>query len=378
MTIKVSSAVEVADEPQKTKTIAGSGPAVELGRSASNCPRAGQRPDEMKPSSLLIAAAAGTASALLFAGVVLQSSSAVTLALAAPIPIAIASLGWGTVAGAIAAIASALVIVALSGSWAGALLLIVAMTGPAAIAGHLLGLAQPLGDQAHDDPNMAANQNEAGPGQAPQPAPPKLLWYPLDRVLFAIALMATLACLGLGWYFGYDVEALKPEIVAALSEGGTAAQVSEAELDNVAALLLNLVPLVQPAVLTLTLVVGLYLGAWIVRTSGRLPRPKDDLPTAAHLPPVALFVFVTALAVSFLPGTIALAATVVMGAFGMAFTLVGLARLHARSRGRSNRGLLLFASYAGIVILSFPILIFTIMGLADTWRQLRAPPTDSA
>lgn len=328
----------------------------------------------MKPSSLLIAAAAGTASALLFAGVVLQSSSAVSLALAAPIPIYIASLGWGTVAGVLAAIASSLVIVALSGSWAGAFLLMVAMTGPAAFAGHLAGLAQPLGDPSDTDRNLAANQNADGPREASPPTPPKLLWYPLDRVLFAIAVMASLACLGLGWYFGYDVEALKPEIVAALSEGGTAAQVSQAELDNVAALLLNLVPLVQPAVLTLTLVVGLYLAAWIVRTSGRLPRPKDDLPTAVHLPPVALFVFVTALAISFLSGTIALAATVVIGAFGMAFTLVGLARLHVRSRGRSNRGLLLFASYAGIVILSFPILIFTAMGLADTWRRLRTPP----
>ena len=317
----------------------------------------------MNLSKLLIATAAGAASALLFAGLVLQSGSAVTLALAAPIPIFIASLGWGSVAGALAAIVSAVLVAALSGIVSGGVLLFVSMTLPAAIVGHLAGLARPAADPA-PSANIA-NGPEASP---------LLIWYPLERILFAIALMTAVACVGLGWYLGYDVAAMKPEIVDALQQSGDAQQLSAVEIDTVATLLLSLIPLVQPAVLALTLNVGLYLAAWITRISNRLPRPKDDIPTALHLPPLALLIFAAGLAASFLSGPAEHVALVVCGAFGMAFTFVGIARLHARTRGRSNRGLLLFASYAAIIFLSFPLFVFTCLGVYDTVKRMRAPP----
>lgn len=322
----------------------------------------------MTPSKLIIAAAAGAASALLFAGLVLQSGSAVTLALAAPIPIFIASLGWGSVAGLVAAIVSAVVVAEISGIVSGGVLLFVSMSLPAAIAGHLVGLAKP------DTGPGAGPENAAPPVGSARDAPPRLLWFPLERVLFAIALLAAVACIGLGWYLGYDVATLKPEIVEALRQGGNAAQMSDQEMDAVASLLLSLVPLVQPAVLTLTLCVSLYVAAWVTRISDRLPRPKDDLPTALHLPPLALFVFVAGMAGTFLPAPTEHVAMVICGAFGMAFTFVGLARMHARTRGRSNRGLLLFVTYAAIVILSFPLFVFTCIGVYDTVKRMRRPP----
>ncbi|MAU98208.1 MAG: hypothetical protein CMP81_20390 [Fulvimarina sp.] len=319
----------------------------------------------MSPSRLLIAAAAGAASALLFAGLVFQSGSAVTLALAAPIPIFIASLGWGSIAGFVAAIVAAVSVAAISGIVSGGVLLFVAMTLPAAIAGHLVGLARPVDDAEPE------GRRDGFPGLHPAAAGPQLMWYPLERVLFAITMMAAVACIGLGWYLGYDVETLKPEIVEALSQSGNAGEMSDIEVEAVAGLLLSLVPVVQPAVLTLTLGVGLYLAAWVTRISDRLPRPKDDIPSALHLPPMAMFIFVAGLAGLFLPGTAEHVAAVFCGAFGMAFTFVGLARLHARTRGRSNRGLLLFVSYAAIVILSFPLVIFTCLGIFDTVGRMR-------
>ncbi|MBP0614150.1 hypothetical protein [Jiella mangrovi] len=312
-------------------------------------------------SKLLIAAAAGAASALLFVGLVFQSGSAVTLALAAPIPIFIASLGWGSVAGLIAAIVAAGVVVAISGLFSGGVLLFVSMSLPAAIAGHLAGLAKPAAEPETTLP-------------APAGAQPGLEWYPPERILFAIALMSAAACIGLGWYLGYDVATLKPEIMDALRQSNSTGQINDVEIDAVASLLLSLVPLVQPAILTLILAVGLYLGAWVTRVSDRLPRPRDDLPTSLHLPPIALAVFAVGLAGSFLSGPAEQVALVLCGAFGMAFTFVGLARLHARTRGRSNRGLLLFVSYAAITILSFPLFVFTCLGVYDTVRRMRAGP----
>ena len=321
----------------------------------------------MKPSNILIAIAAGAASALLFVGLVVQSGSAVTLALAAPIPIFIASLGWGSVAGFIAAIVSAGIVAAISGLVSGGVLLFAAMSLPAAIAGHLAGLARPILEDA-----PAPREREAGPaGDRPH-----LMWFPVEHVLFAIAAMAALACIGLGWYFGYDVATLKPEIVDTLRQSGNAGEMNDVEFEAVATLLLSLVPLVQPAVLTLVLGLGLYVAAWITRLSDRLPRPKDDLPTALHLPPGALFVFAAGLAASFVSGPVEQIALVACGAFGMGFTLVGLGRLHARTRGRSNRGLLLVVSYAAILILSFPLFVFTCLGIYDTIKRMRpASPT---
>ena len=58
-------------------------------------------------------------------------------------------------------------------------------------------------------------------------------------------------------------------------------------------------------------------------------------------------------------------AAVVCGAFGMAFTLVGLAAMHRRTRAMSGRGLILFSAYAAIFLLSIPLFAFLIIGLVD-------------
>ncbi len=318
----------------------------------------------MKPATLLIAVVSGLASALLFAGLVLQSTSAISFALAAPIPIAIASLGWGSVAGFIASAVAGMTIYAIALSVPSALTLFGTMALPMAVAGHLAGLARPT-----VEPLLANGAASAGNSGS------NLDWYPLGRVLFAIAAMAIAACLFLGWLLGYDPDAFVPAVVEALGQGGGPGMetLSETQLREFAKLVIALVPYVQPALLTVTLVSGLYLGAAVVRVSGRLPRPKDDIPSATHLPKTTLLIFGVALAVAFIGGTIGLVATVFVGALGAAFTLVGLASLHRRTRGRPGRGLVLFTSYAAILLLSFPIVLFMALGLFETWRGRQGP-----
>lgn len=319
----------------------------------------------MKPSTLLIALVSGLASALLFAGLVLQSTSAISFALAAPIPIAIASLGWGSVAGFIASAVAGMTIYAIAMSGPSALTLFGTMALPMAVAGHLAGLARPASEPMLANGASSARRSESD-----------LDWYPLGRVLFAIAAMAIAACLFLGWLLGYDPDAFVPTVVEALGQGGGPGMetLSETQLREFAELVIALVPFVQPALLTITLVSGLYLGAAVVRVSGRLPRPKDDIPSATHLPKLALPIFGAAVAAVFLGGSIGVVAAVVVGALGAAFTLVGLASLHRRTRGRPGRGLVLFTSYAAILLLSFPIVLFMTLGLFETWRGQDGPP----
>ncbi|MEF2547426.1 hypothetical protein VQ045_09675 [Aurantimonas sp. E1-2-R+4] len=318
----------------------------------------------MKPATILIAVVSGLASALLFAGLVLESTSAISFALAAPIPIAIASLGWGSVAGFIASAVAGMTIYAIALSVPSALTLFGTMALPMAVAGHLAGLARPTVEPMLA--NGAASTGKSGSN---------LDWYPLGRVLFAISAMAIAACLFLGWLLGYDPDGFVPAVVEALGQGGGPGMetLSETQLREFAKLVIALVPYVQPALLTVTLVSGLYLGAAVVRVSGRLPRPKDDIPSATHLPKTTLLIFGVALAVAFIGGTIGLVAAVFVGALGAAFTLVGLASLHRRTRGRPGRGLVLFTSYAAILLLSFPIVLFMALGLFETWRGRQGP-----
>ncbi|NDV86995.1 hypothetical protein GTW51_09790 [Aurantimonas aggregata] len=312
----------------------------------------------MKPTTIVIAVASGLASALLFAGIVLQSASAVSLALAAPIPIAIASLGWGSVAGFIAAAIAGATIFAVTLSVPSALTLLISMAIPTAVAGHLAGLARPA-----EAPMRAANGNV--------PATPPLDWYPLERVLMAITAMATAACLFLGWMLGYDAQLFVPAVAQALGEGGVAGPDApdQEQLRELASLVVSLVPFVQPAMLTIILVIGLYLGATVTRISNRLPRPRDDIPSIAGLPRTTLLVFAAGLGAVLAGGTLGLIGAVIVGAFGAAYTLIGLAALHRRSRGRPGRGLVLFTSYAAILLLSFPLLVFLGLGLFQTWRH---------
>ena len=307
----------------------------------------------MNPQSLLVGAAAGLASALLFAGLVTQSVSALGLSLAAPLPILIASLGWGSVSGFVAAFASAAFIGFFSGTPAGGIMLLASMGLPAAILGHLCGLARPR-EERTGTPMRPANDGGSVP----------LDWYPLERVLFAIAALSAIGCLVIGWLVGFDAEAAIPMLREALTaQGAPELNANEGQIEDIARLVVSIVPFVQPAFLALTLVAALYLSAAVTRLSGRLQRPRDDVPATAGLPRIALPIFALAMAISFLGGTIGQIAAVVTGAFGAAFTLVGLAAFHFRTRGRAARGLLIFTVYTAIVILTFPLLAFLVYGV---------------
>lgn len=319
----------------------------------------------MKPQAIIIGLVAGAAAALLFAGLILQSPTALVLSLATPIPIFIASLGWGSIAGLLAAIVSGFAITALTGTAASALILVATMTLPAAVIGHLAGLAR--------QSDRAAEPVAAAPSAT---GAPLLDWYPLPRILFAIAAIATVACLFVGWLVGYDTAEIGASIGDALSAQlatNGADPAMQAEIRSLAGFMVKIVPFVQPALLTIILVACLHLSGLITRASGRLPRPRDDIPATAGLPRGAVAIFGIAILGTFLSGPAATIAAVFAGTFGAAFTLVGLASFHRRTRGRAARGFLLFAAYTAIIFLSFPLIAATILGLSETMRRPAEP-----
>jgi hypothetical protein len=127
-------------------------------------------------------------------------------------------------------------------------------------------------------------------------------------------------------------------------------------------------------------VLVMHLSAMIVRQSGRLARPAEDIAATANLPVEAL-----ALPVAGITGMVLFAgpayeiAAVAAGIGTAGFGLIGLAELHYVSRGRPGRGVMLFVSYLVLVLFSFPLLVFAGIGARRAIkRRNRMPPTPPA
>src|SRR3954447_4814787 len=118
---------------------------------------------------LLIAIAAGCASALMFASIISGALISLVLFYLAPLPLMVTALGWGPLSATIGGIVAAIGLGAIFGlPYCIAFVLTVAL--PAWWLGHLALLGRPAGTSA-----------SAGNGAAP--AVPVMEWYPVGRIL---------------------------------------------------------------------------------------------------------------------------------------------------------------------------------------------------
>ncbi len=78
-----------------------------------------------------------------------------------------------------------------------------------------------------------------------------------------------------------------------------------------------------------------------------------------------------ALAGSFLSGLVGIFAGIFATVLLLAFAVLGLAVLHAVTRGARSRTVILGSAYTALVLLGWPILIASLLGLADAAFDLR-------
>src|SRR5882757_2651686 len=117
---------------------------------------------------VLIAIAAGCASALMFASIISGALISLLLFYLAPLPLMVAALGWGPLAATIGGISAAAGLGAIFGlPYCIAFVMTVAL--PAWWLGHLALLGRPV-----------AMAPSAGNGAAP--AAPVMEWYPIGRI----------------------------------------------------------------------------------------------------------------------------------------------------------------------------------------------------
>ena len=308
----------------------------------------------------VVAIGAGCAAALLFAVSAQSSVLAMALAYLAPLPIMIATLGWGLDAGAIAGVISVAALALLSEPLS-ALLFAASVAGPAwALAafaitpiaryfrghkpdapvhpsvGAVVTLAAVFGiigsaGGADDHHRRLRGLSTRARARSPRPSPPS-----------------------------------RPTPSTARRTNSTARDFADA-----------LVRFGPPAIAASTLMmlcVNLYAAARSTQLSHNLPRPWPDLPTSLALPWPLGVAFLACLALAYaLPSPAAQYFSIGAGGLGGALVLQGLAVAHALSRGLKMRPLMLVALYACCVLRAkYTLPVLAALGLIDGFLRLRS------
>ena len=301
---------------------------------------------------LLIAIAAGAASALMFASIVSGALISLLLVYLAPLPLMVVALGWGPLAAAFGGIAAALGLVALLG-----LPFSIAFVFAVALPAWWLGHLAMLGRRGAAAP--AANSAD-------------LEWYPVGRILIWIAAIATLTTAGVLLSFGTDVEAIADTMRQGMREmtGQTDAQMTPEQIELFVKAFMFIAPVAMPLSVMLTLTLNLWLAARVALTSGRLHRPWPDLRSAA-LPLLTLATLSVAIAFSFVGGLSAMLALTVVTALLFAYAVVGFAVLHVLTLSASNRTFWLTSAYAVTFLFSGLIVVMALLGITDALFGVR-------
>jgi hypothetical protein len=303
---------------------------------------------------ILIGAGAGAAAALLFASVASGSLLSMLLFYLAPLPILIAALGWSHWAALFAAVTAAGgLTVALGTYFFFAFLFGIGL--PAWWLGYLSLLARPAPDGSLD-------------------------WYPVGRLVLWTALLGAFVVVTAIPTLGFDEETFRASLrrsferlLSVQTQGPlpTPQGGESASADRLIDVLVVVIPPAAAILSTLVNMIDLWLAGRIVRLSGRLRRPWPDL-TETRLPRAAAVLLAAAVIGCFLPDLPGIVAAMFVSTLLVAYAAVGLAALHAITRGMTSRGLLLSGTYTALVIFGWPALLLALFGLVDALIDLRA------
>jgi hypothetical protein len=317
---------------------------------------------------VLIAIAAGCASALMFASIISGALVSLPLLYFAPLPLMVAALGWGPLAATIGGIMAATGLGVIFGL-PFCIAFAVMMALPAWWLGHLALLGRPI-------------TNGVSSGNGASSAAPALEWYPVGRILLWIAGFAVLTTMATLLTFGTDAATITETLRAGLLRilGPRVAASGDEIAQRIDAVVMIAPAAAANSTMTM-LTLNLWLAARIAATSGRLHRPWPDL-KSTDLPPMTLAALSVAIAFCFSGGLLAILAQTVAAALLMTYALTGFAVLHTLTLGLKSRALWLGATYAIVVVSGgWVILAMVVLGLADAvfgfrqrYLQRRPPP----
>lgn len=301
-------------------------------------------------ATVLIAMAAGCASALMFASIISGALISLLLFYLAPLPLMVAALGWGPLSATLGGIAAASVLGAVFGL-PYCIAFAVAIALPAWWLGHLALLGRPLTTDIEPGNDAAA-----------------LEWYPVGRILLWIVIFATVTTAATLLTLGSDGPSIQGTMRASLARILESADV--APTDQRIDALVIIAPAAAAIVAMITLTLNLWLAAKITATSGRLHRPWPDLKSTA-LPSLTLAALCAATAFCFSGGLLAILAQILTAALMIAYALTGFAVLHTLTLALKNRALWLSCIYAIVGVFGWPVMAMVALGIADAVFGLR-------
>ena len=306
---------------------------------------------------ILVAIAAGCASALMFASMISGVLISLLLLYFAPLPLMVAALGWGPLAATIGGIGAATGLGAFFGLPI-CIPFVVMMALPAWWLGHLALLGRPVAN--------------AGPNEAATPAPPVMEWYPIGRILLWIAGFGVLSTMATLLTLGTDAATITETLRAALLRVlGPRVSASGDEIQQRIDVALMILPAAAANSAMTMLMLNFWLAARITATSGRLRRSWPDL-KSTELPPMTLAALSAAIAFCFSGGLLAMLGQTVTAALMMIYAVIGFAVLHTLTLGLKGRGLWLVCSYTMVVVSGgWLILAMTALGIADAIFKFR-------
>ena len=309
----------------------------------------------------IVAVGAGCAAALLF--IVSAQSSVMAMALAnlAPLPLMIATIGWGTDAGAVAAGISAAALAVLAEP-VSALLFAASVAAPAWALAAFAATPVPRYLPARWAP--ASGQTSVGA---------VVVFASLIGVAASVAALTTIIMV----YGGYREGArqVASQIVTLTADAFDGAPDS-ASARAFAETIVRFGPAAIAGSTLTMLCLNLYAAARSTQLSHRLMRPWPDLPNSLFLPwPVGLLFLACCAGAYALPTPTAQYFSIGVGGFGGALVLQGLAVAHASSRGLKMRPFMLVALYACCVLRAkYTLPVLAALGLVDGFARLRARP----
>ncbi len=303
---------------------------------------------------VLIALAAGLASATMFASIVSGALASLLLFYLAPLPLMVAALGWGSSAALIAGlVASAGLAATFSFTYMAAFALTIAL--PAWWLGRMLLLARPVSN----DPQLA---NMA----------PALDWYPVGRVLIWMTAFASITTFSALLTLGSDDTSINAGLRRGLEAilGARTSGSPQVDRTRVLDILVSIAPAAATIIAIVTLTFNLWLAAKITAYSGRLRRPWPDLRTIM-LPKTAVAALGAALVLAFAGGIVAIAAQVAASALMMVYAMTGFATLHTLLQTFGPRNFILGSVYAATLFIGWPLIGMMSLGVADAIFGIR-------
>ncbi|MEW6437006.1 MAG: DUF2232 domain-containing protein [Pseudomonadota bacterium] len=144
------------------------------------------------------------------------------------------------------------------------------------------------------------------------------------------------------------------------------------EIDAFAHLLARSLPAVAAGLVFVAFLVDLWLAGRVVQISQRLQVPWPNIAREYRVPRLLAPVFFAAVGLIFLGGAIGLVASLAASVLGVAFALQGLAVIHVATLGLRFRNNLLFLIYLFVVPLTpWSLAPFTLLGLFEAGFSLR-------